>query len=566
MRRTLTWQLGRIIIGIIFSSLLITSVATYITAYDKIYEAAGIEAYGCAYITTGLLDPAQIEKMKTGHNALSEQVGNSLNWTTSHKEIFEAQYILDVDGTILALDDHLKASGYKVGDTFPMDNEAISILLEMKHPTYSEVYEAGGIDRLSGYAPIFKDHDSSKEVIAISVIDFNADIVQTRTWEVVSGGLLLGLIPMIIASFITIFLLRKKTKPISNLILHAKEIASGNLAVEKLQVSSKDEVGDLAANLNIMTENLVEIISVLKSSTEQLTKNTEMSSASLLEINTGIQQVSHSMSEVAMDTAKGTEEAGEAVQTLRNLAESVLSTKESAEHSVTTSSITLDTANLGKAQVIEIANKMSGIKTATLETEQSISLLNTYTSEIKKITETINGIASQTNLLALNASIEAARAGEQGKGFAVVAEEVRKLAEQSNREVATVEKLVSQITAGISKAVSSIGDSRTSVELGERAVHETNLALENIVKEVSKTVEDINNIARITTTEAEYSNQTLARIENLVFSIENIAANSEEVAASAEETSASLEEISSRSQETVTLSNKLKAIVQKFHI
>ncbi|MBM7660108.1 methyl-accepting chemotaxis protein [Bacillus mesophilus] len=566
MKRTLTFQLGRIIIGVIFSSLLITSIATYITAYNKIYDAAGIEAYGCAYITTGLLNPLDVDQMLAGDLETSDKVGSSLNWTTAHKDIFEAQYIMKIDGTLIALDDNLKASGFKVGDTFKFDQEAIDMLVEMKHPTYSQAYEYGGMKRLSGYAPIYKDQDPTKEIIAISVIDFNADIVQTRTWDVVSGGLLLGLIPMLIASIITIYLLRKKTQPISQLILHAKEVASGNLAVDKLQVNSKDEVGDLAETLNIMTANLVDIITVLKTSTLQLTKNTETTSVSLQEMNTAIQQVSSSMSEVAIDTAQGTEEASVAVDTLRSLAHSILSTKEIAEASVKTSNKTLESAREGKSKVIEITNKMSGIKTATLETEQSINQLNTITSEIKKITETIYGIASQTNLLALNASIEAARAGEHGKGFAVVADEVRKLAEQSNREVSTVEKLVLQITKGIEKAVQSINESRTSVEQGELAVNETGIALEHILKEVANTVKDINHISEVTTKEAQYSEQTVSRIEGLVYSIENIAANSQEVAASAEETTASLEEISSRSQETVLLSNDLKGIVQKFTI
>ena len=65
--------------------------------------------------------------------------------------------------------------------------------------------------------------------------------------------------------------------------------------------------------------------------------------------------------------------------------------------------------------------------------------------EIGKATEIISDIADQTHLLALNAAIEAARAGEQGRGFAVVAAEVRKLAEQSAKTVAGVQKVIQQV-------------------------------------------------------------------------------------------------------------------------
>jgi methyl-accepting chemotaxis protein len=566
MRKTLTWQLGRIIIGIIFISLLITSIATYITAYDKIYEAAGIEAYGCANITTGLLDPNDIEKIKTGDSQIAEKVSETINWTIGHKDIFETQYIIDVNGELLALDDNLREAGYEVGDSFYIDKEAISMLVEGKHSTYSEIYEFGGIKRLSGYAPIFKDHDPSKEIIAISVIDFDASIVTERTWDVISGGLLIGIIPMIIASAITIILLRRKTKPISSLIKHAKQVAAGNLAVKKLEIHSKDEVGELAETLDVMTTNLQDIISILKKSSHQLSSNAKTSSASLQEMNLALHQVSTSMEFVAAETAHGTEQGANAVESLQKLVAFVQSTKEKAISSVRNSTNTLQTAQHGKEKVIEITSKMDGIKAATLETEKAINHLNNYTSEIKRITETINGIAGQTNLLALNASIEAARAGEHGKGFAVVADEVRKLAEQSNREVASVEELVLKITDSIQKTVKSIHESRYSVEQGENAVHETGTALGDILKEVTKTVHDINEIASITTEETTISKETNDKIQQLVKAVENVAAHTMEVSAATEQSTASIEEIANRSNDTVEMATDLNKIVEKFDV
>ena len=69
---------------------------------------------------------------------------------------------------------------------------------------------------------------------------------------------------MIIASIITLFLIRRKTKPISALIAHAKEIADGNLALDDTIVTSNDEVGDLGRTLNTMTANLRNMIGTVK--------------------------------------------------------------------------------------------------------------------------------------------------------------------------------------------------------------------------------------------------------------------------------------------------------------
>ncbi|WP_134685783.1 methyl-accepting chemotaxis protein [Brevibacillus migulae] len=564
MRKTLTWQLGVIIVGMIIASLLISSFATYKTAYERIYEAAGIEAYGCANITTGLLDPRDIEKLLQMDGDAAKKVGEALNWTVNHKNIFETQYLLTPDGKLIALDKNLQAKGYKPGDSFPIDQAAIKELLDMRHPTYSSIYEHDGIKRLSGYAPIFRDHDSSKEIVAISVIDFNADIVTARTWDVVSGGMMLGFIPIVLVSFLTVMLLRKRTKPISALIEQARQIANGNLAVQPVSVKSKDEIGDLAQTLQVMTENLRSMVSVLQTTSEQLAQNAQTTSVSLDEMSVAIQEVSERMEEIASESTDGTKGASEANNALVQLAEMIQSAKEAATASVENSRYTMSAAQQGKGKVTELANRMAEIKLATQETEASIMSLNTFTTEIQSINETISAIAAQTNLLALNASIEAARAGEHGRGFAVVAENVRKLAEQSNKEVAQVDGLIGKIMQSIADTVQSVRESHKSVEEGEHTVTDTASALEQIWGAIDSTVKEINQISALTNEEAAVSERIVQLIQNLNTSIEHMAANTVEVSAAAQQTSASVDEVAGLSTETSKMAQQLRTIVNQF--
>lgn len=565
-RNTLTVQLGTIIVGIIVAMLLITSFATYKTAYDKLYDAAGVEAYGCANITTGLINPGDVVKMLNGDAATMEAVGDQLNWTIDHKEIFETQYILDLNGKILALDDNLRSKGYKPGDAFHMDQKAIDMMIEMKHPTYSELYEFGGMERLSGYAPIFEDHDPNGKIIAVSVIDFDGSIVAERTWEVVRNGIFVSLIPMLIASVITILLIRRKTKPISTLIAHAKEIAEGNLAIADTTVNSKDEVGDLGRTLNTMTANLRQMIGTMKSTSIQLSKNSADTAATLNEMNAAVQHVSENMNEVVESIVDGTTNAERSSEILDTLAAELQNSKLNADISVENSKVTMRTAEEGQQRAGDIRTDMERIRTAAIETGETIESLNIAAREIQNITDSIAGIAAQTNLLALNASIEAAHAGEHGKGFAVVAEEVRKLAEQSNNEVSEVEKLVKDITESIRQVVASTAESTRLIETGTQTVQLTAHSLSDISNAVSKTVDEISGISEQTTAEAENSRQVVALIHGLAEAIRDIGDTANTISAATEQTSASIDEVAHQSNEMSRVAHELEEIVSQFKL
>ncbi|WP_240315688.1 methyl-accepting chemotaxis protein [Sporosarcina sp. PTS2304] len=566
LRDSLTFQLGTIIAGILVVMLAITSIATYKTAYDKLYDAAGIEAYGCANITTGLIRPDDMQKALAGDVEMQNEIGDSLNWTTDHKNIFETQYILDLDGNLIALDDNLKAKGFKPGDAFQMDREAVDDLLAHQHPTYSQPYEFGGMKRLSGYAPIHKDHDPSKEVVALSVIDFDANIVKNRTWDVVRDGILISIIPMILASIGTGFLIRRKTKPISSLIEQAKKIADGDLAVETTEVTSHDEVGDLARTLNRMTVNLQDMISTMNKTSHNLSENAGETSSSLEEMREAVSMVANSIEEVATAVTDGTTTADSASSILTTLAHDLRNAKSDADAMLVNSNETMNIALEGAKRAEEISRDMELIRTGSQEVGDTIQNLVESMTKIQNITGSIAGIAAQTNLLALNASIEAARAGEHGKGFAVVAEEVRNLAEQSNQEVLEVEKLVQDISERIQQVISSTTENTKHITKGTETVKLTSQSLSNISAAVEETVKEIKDISNLMTSEAEKSTEVAQLIQNLTHSVREIEDMTNNIAAAAEQTTASIEEVSERSLQTNSMAHDLEVFVGSFKL
>lgn len=566
LKNSLTFQLGTIIACILVVMLGITSFATYITAYNKLYDAAGVEAYGCANITTGLIQPVDIDKALTGDRAAMDKISSELNWTINHKDIFQTQYILKLDGTLLALDDQLASNGFASGDSFRIDKEAITMLLEKKHPTYSEPYKFGGMVRLSGYAPIFKDHDASKEIIAISVIDFDANIVKERTWDVVRNGILLSIFPILLASIVTGFLIRRKAKPISQLIEQARQIADGNLAVAASEVKSHDEVGDLGRTLNRMTVNLQNILLTMRTTSHQLTGNANETTITLNEMTDTVQVVANNIGEVTAAVTDGMHHAVNATEMLASLDEDMQSMKAKADYTVANSNQTMKIAVEGERRAKDINHDMELIRKGSDEVRHTIQTLVASTTKIQDITTSIAGIATQTNLLALNASIEAARAGEQGKGFAIVAEEVRKLAEQSNREVLEVNKLVQEIMEHIQHVISSTTNNTQYIEKGTETVRLTARSLSDISSAVAETVQEITVISDLMTTGTEKSNHVVQMIQQLTETIQEIEETMNNISTAAQQTTDSIDEVAQSSKETTQMAHELEKYVEMFKL
>jgi methyl-accepting chemotaxis protein len=237
---------------------------------------------------------------------------------------------------------------------------------------------------------------------------------------------------------------------------------------------------------------------------------------------------------------------------------------------------------------------MAEIQAVVTQASGKVEDLGKLGEKIGAVVETIDDSAEQTNLLALNAAIEAARAGEHGRGFAVVADEVRKLAERSQRETKAITSLINDVQAGTRDAVEAMSHGAAKVREGTVEADQAGRALEEILGAVEATVRQVEEIASAAQEMAARSrdvSETMVTIsasveeasaateemtasaEGVGNSIQTIAsvaeensASAEEIAASAEQMSAQVEEMSAQAEELASAAEQLRELVEQFRL
>jgi methyl-accepting chemotaxis protein len=280
-----------------------------------------------------------------------------------------------------------------------------------------------------------------------------------------------------------------------------RRLSSGDLTVEFVAGDNDDNIARLTEALNRAVQDIRSALLVISAAVEETV-------ATGNSISSGIRQVFEAMNRQAAET-----------QNIAGAAEKMTATVQSTTHNSSQAAFEAaeanDDAKRGGAIVATTIQDMNSVAERVIASAQTIEKLGKSSAQIGEIVQVIEEIADQTNLLALNAAIEAARAGEQGRGFAVVADEVRKLAERTQKATKEITVMVKQIQSDTHTAVAAMHEGRAQAEKGKQSAAEAQEALAGIIDRTGKVADLISQVASAAEQQSGAIDETARNIDRI---------------------------------------------------
>lgn len=369
----------------------------------------------------------------------------------------------------------------------------------------------------------------------LSEIDVN-EVMETsnslRNYIVISVIVVLVLVLLLAIFVFTTWV----NKPLERFKDTMQKISKDKDLSIKADTNAPLEISQMSESFNKFVSSLGSIIAVAKDgSNENSSISNELSSTSL---------------QVGGNVEKSVEIVNQTNEEAKNITAQIIGSVKEAKESKIQIIKANEMLNVAKDDIVALTNKVHSSSQAESEISDNVSQLSSDTEQVKDILVVISDIADQTNLLALNAAIEAARAGEHGRGFAVVADEVRKLAERT-------QKSLTEINATINVIVQQVVEVSEQMSKNAKDMN----ALANVSEDVEKKINSTVNIVNFATKANE---KIVTSFEQTGESIENISQKINEISSISTSNARSVEEIASAAEHLDHQTDKLTQKLSEF--
>lgn len=346
----------------------------------------------------------------------------------------------------------------------------------------------------------------------------------------------------LIAGLLGLLLVRTVGKPLGNLAKLMEEGERGNLQV-RTSINGRDEIGRLGHSFNHMMEQISLIVLKSGSSANEVLTTSEHLVEASVQISLHAQEVAAASEQIAGGTSDMAEEMDKSNRNVATMGNKI--------HDVSS----INTVMNDSAQRVIRVSEQGSVLMDTLVAKSGTALgqmesIQKHTDKLRECMALIAGILApmveinkQTNILALNASIEAVRAGSAGRGFIVIADEIRQLAERSNRSISSVSDVTGEVATEIEGMVRIVAESAPIFQEQIAYVHESSAAFAGVKDEMERFTEQL--------VQSSYA------VGELLSFQQELGASVNSVASVVEETSAATEEVASMSSQQLTVSKEL---------
>ncbi|MBV7498197.1 methyl-accepting chemotaxis protein [Pseudomonas sp. PDM24] len=327
-------------------------------------------------------------------------------------------------------------------------------------------------------------------------------------------------------------------RPLKQMVAMLDDIAQGEGDLTRRLTSDRaDELGSIAKGFNTFLAKLQAMITQVVTSVQSVSDSSEHTADIAIRTNIGVHKQMAEIDQVATAVHEMTATAQDVARNATQAAQAASHADQAAAQGM---QIVRDTSNSIGVLAVEIGKAVGVVQTLAKDSEN-----------INAILTAIRGIAEQTNLLALNAAIEAARAGEQGRGFAVVADEVRNLAQKTQKATEEIQTMIQHLQQGTRDVVRVMEDSQNRTDESVQHAVKAAEALETITQAVS-VINDMN------TQIASAAEEQSAVADDINRNVINIGQVANEVAGGADESSAASADLTKLAEQQRRLINQFK--------